>query len=362
MGGVRIRGVERTVGGERHLEGVDLTIAAGRVTALLGPTRAGKSSLLRLVAGLDHPTRGDVRVEGSVAMVYQEFVNYPSLTVFENLASPLRVARVPRDEIDRRVRRIAARLRLDELLDRRPAALSGGQQQRVALGRALAKDADVVLLDEPLANLDLKLREELRAELRRLFVDGRRTVLLATTDPSEALSFGGDVVLLEEGRVVAHGPARELFDRPPDRRSAALFGDPPMQFLPLVRSGAGSRASLSLATGVPLPASALAAPSVASSIPPHGATLGVRPHHLSLEPRSPDAIRLDAEWEDSERLGDATRVRVRHRGLPLRLLLTGRAADADGPAGEVWLDPRRAVVFDADGRRIGPAEAAHGAD
>ncbi len=362
MGGVRLRGVERTVAGELHLAGVDLAIPPGRVTALLGPTRAGKSSLLRLVAGLDRPTRGEVRVEGSVAMVYQEFVNYPSLTVFENLASPLRVARVRRDEIDRRVRRIADRLRLDGLLDRRPAALSGGQQQRVALGRALAKDADVVLLDEPLANLDLKLREELRGELRRLFVDGRRTVLLATTDPAEALSFGGDVVLLEEGRVVSHGPAREQFDRPRDRRTAALFGDPPMQILPLVRTGEGARAALSLATGVPLPAGPLAAPSFAASVPAHGATLGVRPHHFSLSPRGPDAVRLDAEWEDAERLGDSTRVRFRHRGLPLRMLLTGRAADDEGPTDHVWLDPRRAVVFDADGRRIATEGAPHGGD
>src|SRR6185436_6373661 len=165
----------------------------GSFNVLLGRTRAGKTSLLRLLAGLDRPTAGAIRSDGAdvthvdvrrrnVAMVYQQFVNYPSLTVYENIASPLRLREgLGRDAIDRRVRETAAALRLDDLLNRLPGELSGGQQQRTAMARALAKDADLLLLDEPLANLDYKLREELRVEIRRLFRGRDAVVVYATT-------------------------------------------------------------------------------------------------------------------------------------------------------------------------------------
>jgi len=223
MTAVRLENVSRTAGGETHLSSVDLTVEAGTFLTLLGPMRAGKTSLLRVIAGLDRPDDGSVFVDGSVAMVYQEFVNYPSFTVRENIASPLVVSGVAHDEIARRVGEIAERLGLSSLLERRPEELSGGQQQRVALGRALAKDADVVLLDEPLANLDFKLREELRGELSALFGDGRRTVLYATTDPAEALGFGGDVAVLDEGRVLQSGSARAVYDAPANERVAEQF-------------------------------------------------------------------------------------------------------------------------------------------
>ena len=153
-------------------------------------------------------------------MVYQQFINYPNFTVFENIASPLRVARLPRAEIDERVHRIAELLRLTPLLDRRPAELSGGQQQRTALARALVKDADLVLLDEPLANLDFKLREELRDELPKLFADRRCTVVFATSDPTEALLLGGHTATLHEGRITQFGPTAEVYRRPVDLLTA----------------------------------------------------------------------------------------------------------------------------------------------
>src|ERR1700675_2318697 len=172
--------VTRTVDGIPTIRDVSLTLDRGTLSVLLGPTLSGKTSIMRLLAGLDKPASGRVLVDGkdvtgadvrqrSVAMVYQQFINYPSLTVYENIASPLRVQRKPRSEIDKRVQEAAKLLKLEPYLNRTPLQLSGGQQQRPAIARALVKGADLVLLDEPLANLDYKLREELRTELPRIF-------------------------------------------------------------------------------------------------------------------------------------------------------------------------------------------------
>ena len=177
---LRLEEATRRVGGETHIHPTTLTLEPGTLHVLLGATLAGKTTLMRLMAGLDRPSTGRVLEGGqdvtgtalqkrSVAMVYQQFINYPSLDVFSNIASPLRLRRLPKSEIETRVRETARMLRIDHLLDRLPAELSGGQQQRCAIARALVKEASLLLLDEPLVNLDFKLREELRAELRELF-------------------------------------------------------------------------------------------------------------------------------------------------------------------------------------------------
>jgi len=215
---LRLSGISYRAGSELWLRDIDLSLATGGINVLLGATLAGKTTLLRIMAGLDRPTTGQL-LDGNrdltgvpvrqrnVAMVYQQFINYPSLTVYENIASPLRVARKSEAEIKTRVTQLAETLRLTQFLSRYPAELSGGQQQRTALARALAKDAELLLLDEPLINLDYKLREELRAELTQLFAAGRTTVVYATTEPLEALQLGGHTTLLAEGR--APGPGLE---------------------------------------------------------------------------------------------------------------------------------------------------------
>lgn len=203
--------VTRTVDGVEHIRDVSLTLESGTLNVLLGPTLSGKTSIMRLLAGLDKPTSGKVLVNGkdvtgvdvrkrSVAMVYQQFINYPSLTVYENIASPLRVQGKPRDEIETRVAEAARLLRLEPFLKRTPLQLSGGQQQRTAMARALVKGADLVLLDEPLANLDYKLREELRTELPRIFEASGAIFVYATTEPTEALLLGGNTVCMWEGQ------------------------------------------------------------------------------------------------------------------------------------------------------------------
>ena len=278
-----LKDVELRVGAETHVHPTRLELAPGGFNILLGPTLAGKTTLMRLMAGLLRPTSGEVWFGGRdvtgvpvrerrVAMVYQQFINYPHLSVFENIASPLRVLRTPAPEVKSRVGQIAELLRLGPLLDRRPGELSGGQQQRTALARALVKDADLVLLDEPLANLDYKLREELRDELPRLFADRDCTVVYATTEPAEALLLGGHTATVHEGRVTQFGPTSDVYRRPLDLATARAFSDPPVNTAPVVKRGTrialGALASWEAAG--PL-----------AALPDGPYTFGLRSHHVT---------------------------------------------------------------------------------
>jgi glycerol transport system ATP-binding protein len=231
--------VSRIAAGVTHIDDVSIAFPRGSLNVLLGATLAGKTSLMRMLAGLDVPTSGRVLVDGrdvtgvavqrrSVAMVYQQFINYPSLSVYENIASPLRVRRAPAAEIDAKVRDAAKLMRLEPYLQRKPLQLSGGQQQRTALARALVKGADLVLLDEPLANLDYKLREELREELPRIFEASGAIFVYATTEPTEALLLGGNLACLAEGRVLQYGPTGDIYRRPATLKTASVCSDPPI--------------------------------------------------------------------------------------------------------------------------------------
>ncbi|HSS66699.1 MAG TPA: ABC transporter ATP-binding protein, partial [Gammaproteobacteria bacterium] len=239
---IRLEEVTREVGAETHIYSTSLELKSGSLNVLLGHTLAGKTTLLRLLAGLDRPSSGRIVVDGAdvtgasvrkrnVAMVYQQFINYPSFTVFENIASPLQRAGVSREEINQRVRTVAKSLHIDGLLDRLPAELSGGQQQRVALARALVKEAELLLLDEPLVNLDYKLREELREELRAIFRRRDSIVVYATTEPTEALLLGGHAFVVDEGRVLQSGPSIEVFHAPSSERVGKVFSDPPINLI-----------------------------------------------------------------------------------------------------------------------------------
>ena len=206
-----LEGINKKVGPQTWLYDMSIAPRSGAVTVLLGATQAGKTSLMRVMAGLDVPSAGRVLVDGknvvgipvrqrNVAMVYQQFINYPSLNVYSNIASPLKLR--GEKNIDQRVRELAEKLHIEMFLERLPAELSGGQQQRVALARALAKGAPLMLLDEPLVNLDYKLREELRDELSALFAAGDSTVIYATTEPGEALLLGGYTAVLDAGELL----------------------------------------------------------------------------------------------------------------------------------------------------------------
>ena len=244
--------VTRTVDGVQTIRDVSLTLEKGTLSVLLGPTLSGKTSIMRLLAGLDKPTTGRVLVDGkdvtgidvrqrSVAMVYQQFINYPSLSVYENIASPLRVQGKPKAEIEKRVAEAAKLLRLEPFLKRTPLQLSGGQQQRTAIARALVKGADLVLLDEPLANLDYKLREELRAELPRIFEASGAIFVYATTEPSEALLLGGDTICMWEGQALQVGETPKVYRHPDTLRVAQVFSDPPLNLVGIEKKNGAVR-------------------------------------------------------------------------------------------------------------------------
>lgn len=246
--GIELKGLVKTTDAETHIYETDLKLSKGGFNVLLGTTLSGKTTLMRLMAGLEKPSHGEVWFNGnnvtgvavqkrSVAMVYQAFVNYPSHTVYDNIASPLKVAGVENSVIKSRVESIAELLMLSSMLDRMPAELSGGQQQRTALARALVKNAELVLLDEPLANLDYKLREELRDELPKLFAGSGATVVYATSEPMEALLLGGHTATLHEGRVIQYGVTADIYRAPNNLTSAAVFSHPPINTARVTKKG-----------------------------------------------------------------------------------------------------------------------------
>jgi glycerol transport system ATP-binding protein len=349
---LELRNVTKRVEGEIHVAGVTLTLERGSLNVLLGPTLSGKTTILRLMAGLDVPAEGQVLIDGrdvtgvpvrqrSVAMVYQQFINYPNLTVYENIASPLRVAGVPRTDLDRRVRDAAALMRLDSQLDRHPLELSGGQQQRTALARAIVKRADLLLLDEPLANLDYKLREELREQLPKLFAEIGAITVYATAEPSDALLLGGNTATLSEGRVTQFGRTVDVYRRPNDRRTAEVFSDPPMNFIAARISGGKAH----LPDGPILPAHGPLA-----GLPDGEITLGFRANHLYLRPPSQDAVAVTAKVAIVEITGSESFVHAIHQGMRWVALAHGIHELNPGAPVELYLDPSRMFAFDRDGR------------
>lgn len=342
--------VTKRVGAETHIADVSMTLTKGTLNVLLGPTLSGKTSLMRLMAGLDRPTAGDIRFDGrsvvgvpvqtrNVAMVYQQFINYPTLTVYENIASPLRVRRADRADVDRQVRKAAELLRLTEHLQKTPLELSGGQQQRTALARAIVKGAQLVLLDEPLANLDYKLREELRAELPRIFAETGAIFVYATTEPTEALLLGGNTATLSKGRVTQFGPTIDVFNRPADLVTAETFSDPPLNRLPVEKRGA----RFVHAGGLEIPAAG------AAGLADGTYTLGFRPHHLSLDP-IPGALATEAVVAVTEITGSESFVHVDVADARWVALAHGVRAIDDGARIPVYLNPDVLFVFDREGR------------
>ncbi|WP_282606972.1 ABC transporter ATP-binding protein [Pelagibius sp. Alg239-R121] len=345
--------VGKRVEGQDHIRDVNLSFDEGSLNVLLGPTLSGKTSLMRLMAGLDKPTSGDIRVNGNsvvgmavqkrnVAMVYQQFINYPTLTVYENIASPMRVAGADAANIDRKVREAAALMKLTEFLDRVPLNLSGGQQQRTALARALVKGADLVLLDEPLANLDYKLREELRVELPRIFAETGAIFIYATTEPHEALLLGGKTASLSEGRVTQFGPTIEVYNRPSDLITAQTFSDPPMNIVPMTKTG-----SVFVFAGKQVPVSG---DLVRLADGPY--KVAIRPHHLMLHAPAGESLELEVTVSTTEITGSESFVHVETMGERWVTLTHGVHRVEVGDRISVYLDPRSFFVFDNQDRLV----------
>ena len=344
---LEMQNVTYRVGAETHIHETRLTLDRGRFNILLGTTLAGKTTLMQMMAGLRQPTTGRILFDGrdvtgrpvqkrNIAMVYQQFINYPNLSVYENIASPLRVARLARAQIDDRVRATADMLKLTPMLSRRPHELSGGQQQRTALARALVKDADMVLLDEPLANLDYKLREELRDELPRLFADRNCVVVYATTEPREALLFGGWTATMHQGRVTQFGPTTEIYRRPGDLISARVFSDPPINIAEVEKSGG----DMMLNNAVRWPADRRLA-----SLPDGRYTLALRPHHVTLSDSRPDAVPIEGEVLVSEISGSESVIHFEMNGVTWVSQSHGIYRIEVGSTARLFADMSRCMLF-----------------
>lgn len=362
---LELQHVSKQVGRSAHISDVSLTLQAGVVNVLLGPTLSGKTSLMRLMAGLDRPTSGEVYANGQcvtgisvrqrdVAMVYQQFINYPSMTVYENIASPLRLQGADKKTIHREVHKAAELLKLTEFLQRTPLNLSGGQQQRTALARALVKGAQLVLLDEPLANLDYKLREELRVELPRLFAETGAVFVYATTEPHEALLLGGHTATLHEGRVTQFGPTIDVYNQPVDLSTAQTFSDPPLNTL-----------DVQLAGGVLKDGKGhhLGAPTNTPSLSDGSYTMAFRPHHASLTKTGEYQIAIEGVINTSEITGSETYIHISVGDNHWVVLTHGVHQVHAGDAITLYLDPSRYYLFSsADGLLVqspgAPAEAA----
>ena len=349
--GLTLQNVQKVVGEEQHLIDINLELEPGSRNVILGHTLAGKTSIMRIMAGLDRPNRGRILVDGkdvtgvsvrkrSVAMVYQQFINYPSLTVYRNIASPLRLMGLGKAEIDQRVRDIAEVLHLTSLLNRLPSELSGGQQQRTAIARALIKDVQLLLLDEPLVNLDYKLREELREELQGIFQKRKAIVVYTTTEPTEALMLGGNIVVMDKGRILQTGPTPEVYHSPGTSRVAEVFSDPPINYLPgMVENGVAR-----LGEGIRVPLSGHMMNLAKGSY-----IFGLRANHLSLKQRRPNDVEINGVVELSEINGSETFVHVRHADAALVVQENGIYARRIGTQISLFINPAYLFVFNPDG-------------
>ena len=352
---LQLASITKEVQGETHLYAMSLSLEPG-LNVLLGPTTAGKTSLMRLMAGLDRPTSGQVLVDGEdvtarsvkqrdVAFVYQQFINYPSLTVFENIASPLRVrGGLSRQEITQRVQRTAEMMQIAPMLDRLPAELSGGQQQRTAIARALIKESPLLFLDEPLVNLDYKLREELRTEMQNIFASRDAIVVYSTTEPLEALMLSGTTFVLDQGQLLQSGPTLDVYHTPVSQRVGQVFSDPPMNMLP------GRIQDQTLALAGQFRGNA---PHHMDELANDDYQIGVRANHVTLAPTSEADIAIPLHVELAEISGSETFVRVgaaAENALHLVAQLAGVHQYELAQAVTVYLNPTRLYAFEQTGQ------------
>jgi glycerol transport system ATP-binding protein len=280
----------------------------------------------------------------NVSMVYQQFINYPNFTVYENIASPLRVAGLEKTAIDTRVRSAADLLRLTPMLDRRPMELSGGQQQRTAIARAIVKDSDLILLDEPLANLDYKLREEMRDELPKLFIGHKRMVVYATTEPTEALLLGGNTATLHEGHVTQFGQTSRIYRRPSDLTSAKVFSDPPLNTAQVEKR----EKSIILGKSVRWPVG-----EEGQNLPDGLYTIGIRPHHITPKPQKKNSSAIKGRVLVTELSGSESVIHFDMNGQTWVSQSHGIHPFDVGSIATLHVDVDRAFFFDQGGKFVG---------
>jgi len=300
MAEIAIKGVAKRFGGFTALHQVDLTISDQEFMVLLGASGCGKTTLLRIVAGLERPSQGEVWIGGrrvdhlpprerGIAMVFQSYAVFPHLTVFENIAFGLRMKKLPQQEVERRVNRTAELMHIEQLLKRYSGQLSGGQRQRVAVARALAMEPDVILMDEPLSNLDALLRLEMRAELKGVLAASKTTTIYVTHDQVEAMSLADRIAVMHQGRIVQAASPVEVYRNPAARFVGSFIGNPPMNFIPATKAANGSWA----VAGLTLPGPKSDKPRIEFAIRPEDVDAGGEGLHATarvIEPLGPHTL------------------------------------------------------------------------
>jgi multiple sugar transport system ATP-binding protein len=353
---VELRGIRKQYEGSTRpvIPDLDLVVPAREMVVLVGPSGCGKSTTLRIVAGLEEPTAGTVRIDGrdvtqlppaerDIAMVFQSYALYPHMTVFENMAFGLRIKHLPDAEIKQRVEATADSLGLTPYLERRPKALSGGQRQRVAIGRAVVRQPKVFLFDEPLSNLDAKLRGEMRREIARIHRESKATAMYVTHDQIEAMTLGDRIVVLKDGVVQQVGTPVEIYEQPANRFVAGFFGTPSMNFLAADLAQTGEQQA-ARGPGFEIPLSRAPALRPASAAVGR-IVVGIRPERLSLD-RQTDGVALAGEVAMREVLGAEVVLHLESAAGPLTVRADAGAAPRPGDAVQVWLDPRAIHLFD----------------
>ena len=355
MASVTIQAVKKNFGEVAILHGVDIDIADGSFTVLVGPSGCGKSTLLRMIAGLEEINGGDILIgerrvndlppkQRDIAMVFQNYALYPHMTVRQNMAFSLALAKADRATIESKVARAAEILALTPLLERYPRQLSGGQRQRVAMGRAIVRDPQVFLFDEPLSNLDAKLRVAMRSEIKELHQRLRTTSIYVTHDQIEAMTMGDQIVVMRDGRIEQTGDPLLLYDHPANQFVAGFIGSPAMNFLPGVLRLSGGEAHVELADGT-----MLGAPLGAGGQDGQPVVYGTRPEHLTLT----SGHGIPAHVAVLEPTGMDTFVACRHGGADLSAVFRERHAFAPGTVIHLEPDRQRAHLFDAaTGQRL----------
>ncbi len=356
MAQVSIRDVRKSFGSVSIIKGVDIDIQDGEFVILVGPSGCGKSTLLRMIAGLEDITGGEIRIgprvvndvppkDRDIAMVFQSYALYPHMTVAENMGFSLKLKGVPQAEQKKRVGDAAASLGLTPLLDRYPRQLSGGQRQRVAMGRAIVRDPQVFLFDEPLSNLDAKLRVQMRAEIKELHQRLKTTTIYVTHDQIEAMTMADKIVVMHDGTVEQIGAPLELYDRPANRFVAGFIGSPAMNFI----DGRLEQGGLILPGGAVLPVEAQVPAAPGSKL-----TYGIRPEHLHIAPAgTPGSI--PATVAVVEPTGADTTLIVKAEGGSLTAVLRERCALRPGEAVTLKPAAHQAHLFDGQGRRVAAA-------
>ncbi|MEM6637204.1 MAG: ABC transporter ATP-binding protein [Pseudomonadota bacterium] len=351
---IETRDVTKLVGNVAHIKPTSLKLETGHFNVLLGATGSGKTSLIKLMAGLDPVASGQVLIDGKdvtrlstqkrqISLVHQFFVNYPHMSVFENIASPLRVAGMTGSELEGRVEEVADLLQLRPMLMRRPQELSGGQQQRTALARAIAKDSRAVFLDEPLANLDYKLREELREQLPELFAGRGAVVVYATSEPEEALMLGGHTALMNDGHVTQFGPTADIYRNPANLTAARVFSDPPINAASVTKSG--GTAALHGGTQWALEGAA-------ADLPDGPYTLAIRPHRVLPQRSNDREVALTGQVIVTELSGSESSAHFRLGNADWVSLATGVHPYNVGEEHTFFMDPTHCRYFDQADRRV----------